>query len=66
MPELKIRWKSIKKIDLIACGTSFYASQIATYWFENYLGITSTAHLASEYRYKKKKNKKRYFVYFYF
>ena len=58
MPELKIRRKSIKKIDLIACGTSFYASQIATYWFENYLGITSTAHLASEYRYKKKKKKK--------
>ena len=53
IPELKIEWKKLKRIDLIACGTSFYASQIATYWFENYLGIPSSAHLASEYRYKR-------------
>ena len=55
IPELKIEWKKLKRIDLIACGTSFYASQIATYWFENYLGIPSSAHLASEYRYKRAK-----------
>ena len=55
IPELKIDWKKLKRIDLIACGTSFYASQIATYWFENYLGIPSSAHLASEYRYKRAK-----------
>jgi len=53
IPELKIQWKKLKRIDLIACGTSFYASQIATYWFENNLGIPSSAHLASEYRYKR-------------
>ena len=53
IPELKIKWKKIKRIDLIACGTSFFASQIATYWFENYIGIPSSAHLASEYRYKR-------------
>ena len=53
IPELKIEWKKLKRIDLIACGTSFYASQIATYWFENHLGIPSSAHLASEYRYKR-------------
>ena len=53
IPDLKVKWNKIKRIDLIACGTSFFASQIATYWFENYLGIPSSAHLASEYRYKK-------------
>ena len=53
IPELKIKWNKIKRIDLIACGTSFFASQIATYWFENYIGIPSSAHLASEYRYKR-------------
>ncbi len=53
IPSLKINWKKIKKIDLIACGTSYFACQTATYWFENYLGISSTAHFASEYRYKK-------------
>ena len=53
IPELKIKWNKIKRIDFIACGTSFFASQIATYWFENYIGIPSSAHLASEYRYKR-------------
>ena len=43
MPEIDVNWKKIKNIDLIACGTSFYASQVATYWFEKYLGITSSA-----------------------
>ncbi len=52
MPEIDVNWKKIKNIDLIACGTSFYASQVATYWFEKYLGITSSAFFASEYRYK--------------
>ncbi len=52
IPDLKINWKKISRIDLIACGTSYYACQIATYWFEKYLGIHSVAHLASEFRYK--------------
>ena len=25
IPDLKINWKKIKKVNLIACGTSFYA-----------------------------------------
>ncbi len=50
--DLKINWKKLKKIDLIACGTSYYACQTATYWFEKYLNISSNAYLASEFRYK--------------
>ena len=52
IPDLKVDWKDISKIHLVACGTSFYACQIATYWFEKIVGISSAAHLASEFRYK--------------
>ena len=37
---------------MIACGTSYYACQVATYWIEKYTKINATAHLASEFRYK--------------
>ena len=50
--DLKIKWKNLKKIELIACGTSYYACQVATYWFEKYLQISANAYLASEFRYK--------------
>ncbi|MFL2678783.1 MAG: glutamine--fructose-6-phosphate transaminase (isomerizing) [Alphaproteobacteria bacterium] len=52
MPDIKIDWKKISKINLIACGTSFYSCQVATYWIEKIVGVSSTAHLASEFRYK--------------
>ena len=52
IPNLKINWSKISKIDLIACGTSFYACQVATYWIEKYAKINAVAHLASEFRYK--------------
>ncbi len=50
--DLRIKWKDIKKIELIACGTSYYACQVATYWFEKYLRLSANAFLASEFRYK--------------
>ena len=52
IPDVSINWKKIKKINLIACGTSYYACQVATYWIEKYAKINATAHLASEFRYK--------------
>ncbi len=63
--DLNINWKKLEKIELIACGTSFYACQIATYWFEKYLNISANAYLASEFRYKnyiKSKNNLSIFI----
>ena len=62
---LNINWKKLEKIELVACGTSFYACQIATYWFEKYLNISANAYLASEFRYKnyvKSKNNLSIFI----
>ncbi len=50
--DLDIPWSEIRKIDFVACGTSYYACLTATYWFEKYLNIQSDAYLASEFRYK--------------
>ena len=52
IPNLEIDWKRIKKINLVACGTSFYACLTATYWIQKYAKISCSAELASEYRYK--------------
>ena len=50
--DLKVNWKQISKIDFIACGTSYFACQTATYWFEKYLNLNTNSYLASEFRYK--------------
>ena len=52
LPNLKINWKKISNINLIACGTSYYACQIASYWFEKFSGIRSIPYIASEFRYR--------------
>ncbi len=49
---LNISWRKLSKLDLIACGTSFYACQTATYWFEKFSNLSAHAYLASEFRYK--------------
>ena len=49
---IKINWKKIKNVKLIACGSSYYACLTATYWIQKYAKIPADAELASEFRYK--------------
>ena len=49
----KILHTDIKKITLIACGTSAFACRIARFWFEEYANIAVNVDIASEYRYRK-------------
>ena len=44
--------EKISKINLVACGTSYFVCQVATYWFEKFIGINAIAHYASEFRYR--------------
>ena len=44
--------KSLKKVVIVACGTSWHAGRIAEFFFEEIVGISSTAVLASEFRYR--------------
>ncbi len=40
------------RIRLIACGSSYYASLTAKYWFEKYAQVLCEVDLASEFRYR--------------
>ena len=53
LPELSFDLAGIDHITLVACGTSFYACQVARYWIEELAGIAVDVDVASEYRYRK-------------
>lgn len=40
------------RITLIACGTAFYACQVAKYWFEQVARVPCEIDIASEFRYR--------------
>lgn len=44
--------KSVERIQIIACGTSYYAAQVAKYWLESIARIAVDVDVASEYRYR--------------
>ena len=52
MNDLAIDWKAIERIQLIACGTSYYAAMAAKYWLESIARIPVDVDIASEYRYR--------------
>jgi len=43
---------AIDRIQIIACGTAFYAGQIGKYAFEKYAGLPCDVEIASEFRYR--------------
>lgn len=44
--------KNVERIQIIACGTSYYAGNLSRYFIEKFTGIPVEIELASEYRYK--------------
>lgn len=44
--------KHIERIEIVACGTSYYAGLVAEYYFEKFARIPTEVQLASEYRYR--------------
>jgi len=51
-PKMDFDFTNIKKISIIACGTSSYAAMVAKNWFEKYANIPTEVDIASEYRYR--------------
>lgn len=43
---------NIDSIQILACGTSYYAGMTARYWLESIAGIPTQVEIASEYRYR--------------
>ena len=52
LPELPFDLGAVPKITILACGTSFYAAQIAKYWFERTAKVPVEVDIASEFRYR--------------
>ena len=44
--------QQVNAVTFLACGTSFHAAKVATYWLEEIAGIPARAEIASEYRYR--------------
>ncbi len=44
--------RKIKRIFLVACGTSWHAALVAKYWIEKWAGIPVEVDIASEFRYR--------------
>jgi glucosamine--fructose-6-phosphate aminotransferase (isomerizing) len=42
----------VDAVTFLACGTSYHAAKVATYWLEEIAGIPAYAEIASEYRYR--------------
>ncbi len=42
----------VKRVQIIACGTSYHAGMIARYWMESLAGIPCNVEVASEFRYR--------------
>ena len=43
----------IEGVQILACGTSYYAGMVARYWIESITGLPCQVEIASEYRYRK-------------
>ena len=44
--------REVEGVQILACGTSFYAGSVARYWIEAISGLPCTVEIASEYRYR--------------
>jgi glucosamine--fructose-6-phosphate aminotransferase (isomerizing) len=47
------RLREIQRIQIVACGTAYYAGMVGKYMLEEYAGLPTEVDLASEFRYRK-------------
>ncbi len=51
LPET-LDFSRVDRLIMVACGTAFYACQVAKYWFEQYAKLPVELDIASEFRYR--------------
>ncbi len=52
LPDLGLDLAKLKRVTIIACGTSYYSGLVAKYWLERYARVNVEVDVASEYRYR--------------
>ncbi|TPE63763.1 glutamine--fructose-6-phosphate transaminase (isomerizing) [Sandaracinobacter neustonicus] len=45
-------FSGVKRVQIVACGTSYYAGMVASYWLEQFARIPVEIDFASEFRYR--------------
>lgn len=51
-PGAREQFQALQAVQIVACGSSNHAAQVARYWIESMAGIPCFAEIASEYRYR--------------
>ena len=52
LPQFDFDLSAIRRVTIVACGTSFYAGMVAKYWFEQFARVPVDIDVASEFRYR--------------
>ena len=52
LPQFDFDLSAVRRLTIVACGTSFYAGMIAKYWFEQFARVPVDIDVASEFRYR--------------
>ncbi len=52
LPQFDFDLSSVRRLTIVACGTSFYAGMVAKYWFEQFARVPVDIDVASEFRYR--------------
>ena len=52
LPQMDFDLASVKRVTIVACGTSYYAGLVARYWFEQFARVPVDIDVASEFRYR--------------
>jgi glucosamine--fructose-6-phosphate aminotransferase (isomerizing) len=52
MPTENFDLAAIRRVTIVACGTSYYAGMVAKYWFEQFARVPVDIDFASEFRYR--------------
>ncbi len=52
LPQFDFDISGIRRLTIVACGTSYYAGLVAKYWFEQFARVPVDIDVASEFRYR--------------
>lgn len=52
LPDIQFDVSQIRRVTIVACGTSYYAGMVAKYWFEQFARVPVDIDVASEFRYR--------------
>ena len=52
LPQFDFDLSEIRRVTIVACGTSYYAGLVAKYWFEQFARLPVDIDVASEFRYR--------------